>query len=203
MPACALTNWWNSVAILIEHRFCARQLDRGRDDIGANDLGMLADVSLRHDHRIFDQRLSLLREQTVEPAVERDARNHSDQNRGNRGDQRKQGDDAHMQPRRRPAAPARLQNAPNFPADKCQQQKNREGIHQQQREDDLMGRQNWREIGKHHKGRKRRQQRERHRDRANKPPQPTRRWRRGGGEFGRSDLADVRHEVRVPTGQVM
>ena len=145
-------------AILIEHRFCARQLDRGRDDVGAHDLGVLAHIGFRHDQRILDQRMGLPREQPVEPAVERDARDHRDQDRGNRGNQRKQGDDAHMQPRRRPATPARLQDAPDFPADERQQQKNREGIHQQQREHDLMGRQNRREIGKHHKGRKRRQQ---------------------------------------------
>ena len=203
MLAWALRNWWNSVAVLVEHRLGARQLDRGRDDVGAHDLGMLAHIGLGDDQRVFDQRLGLLREQAIEPAVERDARDHRDQDRRHRGDQREQRDDAHVQPRAGPPAPARLQDAPDFPPDERQQKKDRERVHQQEREHDLVGRQNRREVGEHHEGRERRQQRQPTPRSADKPRQPTGRRRRGGREFGRSDLADVRHEVESTNRDMM
>ena len=190
-------------AVLVEHRLGARQLDRGPDDVGAHDLGMLANIGLGDDHRVFDQRLGLLGKQAIEPAVERDARHHGDQNRRHRRDQRKQRNDTHVQPCRGPPTPACLQDAPDFPPDERQQKKDRERVHQQEREDDLVGRQNRREVGEDHESRERRQQRHRHRDRADKPRQPTGRRRRGGREFGRSDLADVRHEVESTNRDMM
>ena len=117
MVAWALRNWWNCSRDLVEHRLGARELDRGRDDVGAHDLGVLAHIGFRDDQRILDQRLGLLREQPVEAAVERHAGHHGDQDRGHRGDHREQRDDAHMQPRRGAPAPPRLHDAPDLAPD--------------------------------------------------------------------------------------
>ena len=94
------------LARFVEHGLGAGELDRGGDGLGAHELDLLAHIGVGDDQRILDERLSLLREQPVETAVERHAGDHGDQHRGNRGDDGEQGDDAHMQPcRRAPAAP--------------------------------------------------------------------------------------------------
>ena len=110
------------LAVLIEQRLGARHLDGGGDAVGAQELRVLAHIGVGDDQRILDQRLGLPREQPVEPAIERDARHHRHQDRRDRGDDREQADDAHMQPRGRPSPPAGLHDAPDLPrADRDQE----------------------------------------------------------------------------------
>ena len=61
-------------------------------------------------------------EQPVEAAVERDAGDDRDQDRRHRRDHGEQRDDAHMQPCRRAAAPARLHHLPDLVGDDAEQQ---------------------------------------------------------------------------------
>ena len=106
-------------------------------------------------------RLGLLREQPVEAAVERHARDHRDQDRRHRRDHREQARrSAHAAaPRRgRGAAPA---HTPDLARDDHDEQKDRDRVDQEQRDDDLVGRRDRREPGQHDEGHERRQQRER------------------------------------------
>ena len=75
------------LAVLIEQRLGARHFDRRCNGVGADELGLLAHIGFRHDQRVLDHRAGLRREQAVEPAVERHARDDRDQDRRHRGDQ--------------------------------------------------------------------------------------------------------------------
>ena len=91
-----------------------------------------------------------------------------DEDGRHRRDHREQRDDPDVQPRRGAAAPAGLHHEPDLAGDDAEQQEDGERVDQQQRDDDLMGRRDRRQVGKHHEGRKGRQQRkaEPRRDRA-------------------------------------
>ncbi len=86
------------LAVVVEHRFCARELDCDRDGVGTHDPGLLAQIGFRHDQRILDHSFGRFGEQPVEAAVERHAGDDGHQDRRHRGDDRKQRDDAHMEP---------------------------------------------------------------------------------------------------------
>ena len=105
------------VARLIEQGLGARELDGDGDRVGARELRVLAHIGVGDDQRVLDQRLRLLREQAVEAAVERHARDDGDQDRRDRGNDGEQRHDAHMQPRRRAPAPARLHHPPDLARD--------------------------------------------------------------------------------------
>ena len=181
------------VAVLIEQRAGARHLDGGGDAVGAQELGMLAHIGVRDDQRVLDQRLGLPRKQLIEPAVERDARHHRDQDRRNRRHHREQGDDPHMQPRGGPAAAARLHDAPDLAGHGGDQKEHRHRIGEQEGDHHLVVGLDRREVGQHHEGRERRQERQRHRAKADRARQPA--GRRGGArhDLGCGCLADGRH----------
>ncbi len=142
--------------VLVENRLGARELDRHRNGVGAHQPVLVAHIGLRNDQRGLDHALGLRRDQPVETAIDRDARYHGHQDRRHRGDDRKQGDDANMQPRAGAAAPARLDHAPDFPADDSEQQPAGHGIADQDGLDRLVGRGDRREVGEYQEGRERR-----------------------------------------------
>ena len=86
------------VTLLVEHGLCARELDRDRDRVRAHHPGLLAQIGLRDDQRVLDHPFGLFGEQPVEPAIEGHAGDDGHQDRRYRRDDRKQRDDAHMQP---------------------------------------------------------------------------------------------------------
>jgi len=152
--------------------------------------------------RILDERLRLLREQAVETAVERHACGHGNRNHGDRGDDGEQGDDAHVQSRRRAPATPGLHDPPQLARDDQNQKKDRDRVGKQQRDHDLVRGRYRREAGEHDEGQDRRQQRQRDRGKAERPRDPSRGRRRGGsGEFGDGGFADVDHRrVSSQTG---
>ncbi len=151
-PAWKLTNLWNSLALLVEHRLCARELDRDRDGVGAHHPGLLAQIGLRDDQRVLDHPLGLFGEQPVEAAIERHAGDDGHQDRRHRGDDRKQRRRcAHAAVSRRgraaaPGPPARL------PADDAEQQQHGHRVAKQHGDDDVMGRRDRREVGQYQEG---------------------------------------------------
>ena len=138
------------LARLIEHGLGARELDGNGDAVAAHELALLAHIGVGDDHRILDQRLHLAREQAVEAAVERHASDHGDQDRGGRGDDGEQGDDAHMQPRRRAPAPPRLHDPPHLASDDQDEKKNGDRVGGEERDYDLVGRRDRGEAPEHH-----------------------------------------------------
>ena len=100
------------------------------------------------------------REPGRKPAVERDAGDECEKHRRSGGDHREQQDDAHMQPRAGPSAPARRDDLPDFPADQSDQQQRSAQIDEEERDDDPMRRRDRRKAGEHQEGDGRRQQRE-------------------------------------------
>ena len=114
-----------ALAVAVEQRLGAADVERHRGDLAADQRAMLVEIDLRDGERVLDHRLDAGREPGRKPAVERDAGDDRDQHRGNGGDHREQPDDAHMQPRARPSAPARLHDLPDFPADDADQQQRR------------------------------------------------------------------------------
>ena len=183
------------VAGLIEQRLRAREFNGGRDGIGSRELRVLADIGVGNDQRVFDQRMRLLREQPVEPAVERDACHHRHQDRRRGGDDRKQGNDPHVQPRSGPATAAGLEHPPHLPANQSDQERDGHRIGEEKRDHDLMGRSNRREPGQHHEGREGRQQRQNDYENADRTHDPGRWGRSGSCEFG---LADLCHQLNAP-----
>ena len=165
---------------------------------------MFANIGVGHDQRILDERLRLLREQAVETAVERHACDHGNHNHGDRGDDGKQGDDAHVQSRRRAPATPRLHDPPHLACDDEYQKKDRDRVCEQQRDHDLVRGRNRREAGEHDEGQQCRQQRQRNSGKAERTRDPSRRRRRGGsGEFGGGGFADVDHRRNlVPNGNL-
>ena len=192
------------LARLVEHGLGARELDGDGDAVAAHELALLAHIGVGDDHRILDQRPHLLREQAVEAAVERHARDHRHQDRGRRGDDREQRDDAHVQPRGGAPAAPRLHHAPDLAPDDQDQKKNRECVGGQKRDHDLMGRRDRGEPPEHDKGHEGRQQGERDGAKAKRPPDPSGR-RSGGGrrQIGGGGLADGCHQLVSPEREPM
>jgi hypothetical protein len=183
-------------ARLVEQRLRTREFNCDRYAVGAHKLDVFAHVCIGDDQRVLDERASLLRKQPVEAAVERHTRHHGDRNRRNRGDDRKQGDDAHVQPcRGAPAAP-RLHDAPYLASYHEDQKKDRDRVCEQEGNDDLVRRCNGREAGKHDEGHQRREQRKGDGGNAKRPPDRSRRWRSGGAhQFGSGGLANAGHRL--------
>ena len=96
------------IAILVEDRLGARQVVGHGQDIAADRLGVLADISIGHDQRLLDHGAGAGREEAVEAAVERGRGYDGDQHRRHRGDDRKQADDLDVKARAGAAAAARL-----------------------------------------------------------------------------------------------
>ena len=141
---------------MIEQRFGAGKLDSDGDGVGADELHVLAHIGVGHDQRVLDQRMGLLREQPVEAAVERDAGDHRHQDGGHRGDDGEQGDDAHVQSRRRAAAPPRLHHPPHLARNDEDEQEHGAGVDGEEKDHDLVGRHDRGEAGEHHEGDQRR-----------------------------------------------
>src|SRR5262249_8205638 len=151
--------------------------------------------------RILDERLRLLREQAVETAVERHACDHGDRDHGDRGDDGEQGDDAHVQSRRRASATPRLHDSPHLARDDQNQKKDGDCVRKQQRDHDLVGGRNRRQAGEHDEGQERRQQRQRNGGKTKRSRNPSRRRRRGGSDkFGGGGFADVHRLISSQTG---
>ena len=159
--------------------------------IAADRLGMLAHIGVGHDQRLLDHGAGAGREETVEAAVERGRGDDGDQNGRHRGDDREQADDLDVQPRAGAAAPARLDDDPDFAPDDAEQQKPGHGVAEQQLDDDLVDRGDRGQAGKHQEGGGGRQQRDADRDGADQPR--GHRHRRGRRRVERGDLIDSRH----------
>ena len=97
-------------------------------------LGVLLQIGVGDDQRILDDGAGARREQPVEAAVERDARDHRHQDGRHRGDHREQADDLHVQAGSRAAAPARLDHQPDLAGDDAEQQEHGCGVDQEQRD---------------------------------------------------------------------
>ena len=135
------------VARLVVERFRARKLDGGRNGIGARELRVLAHIGICHDERVLDERMRLLREQAIEPAVERHACHHRDQDRRCGGDDREQRHDPHVQARGGTATTPSLDDPPHLAADQADQQRDGHRVDEQESDDDLVGRRNRGEAG--------------------------------------------------------
>ena len=108
--------------------------------------------------------MCLLREQPIKTAVERHAGNDGHQDRRHRSDDGEQGDDTHMQSRRRAPATPCLHDAPHLACDEQGEQQDRDGIGGEKRDHDLVRRRNRRQAGEHderHQGRQQAQARRR------------------------------------------
>ncbi len=160
---------------------------------------MVAQIGFGHEQRIFNRRARAGRKQTVEAAVERHAGDNRDQDRGRGGDNGKQADDADMQPGGGAARAARLHHLPDFAHDDCEQQNDGRRVGQQQRDDDVMGRRDRRQIGENDESGKGRQQRQDDRDRPHDPRFTALGRRCGERRFGTGGLVDA-HES--PAGRV-
>ena len=189
------------LARLVEQRLCTRQLDGDRDAVGAHELDVLAHIGIRDDQRILDHRLSLLREQTIEAAVERHACDDRHQHRRNCRNDGEQCHDTHMQARRRAAAAPRLHYPPHLSRDHQNEKEHSDRVGEKQRNHDLMRRRDRSEAGEHDKGYKRGQQRERHGRETERPGKPSRCWCcRSVNQFRGRGLADSAHQLVSPNG---
>ncbi len=143
-----------ALALAVEQRLGARHVERHRHDVAADHAGLVLQIGVGDDQRVLDDRPRAGREQPVEAAIEGDAGDQRDKNGRNGGDHREQRDDADVQPRRGPAAAARLHHQPDLAADDAEQQEHRQRVGEQQRDHDRVGRRDRCEIGQHHEGRK-------------------------------------------------
>ena len=146
-----------TLAIGIEHRLGAAEVEGHGHDLAADRLRVLADISIGDDERLLDHGARAGREEPVEAAIERRAGDHRYQHGRNGGDDGKKPDDLHMQARGGIAAPARPHDHPDFPADDREQEQPRRQIGQQKFDDNFMNRRNRRQAGHHDEGRRRRQ----------------------------------------------
>jgi hypothetical protein len=128
------------LAVLVEQRLGAPDVECHGQNLGADILRMLGDVGIGHDQRLLDHGAGARGEEAVEAAVERRARHHGDQHRRHRSHHAEQADDAHMQARAGPSAPARLDHLPDFAPDDGEQQHAGRRIAHQQRDHDLVDR---------------------------------------------------------------
>ena len=171
----------------IEQRLGARQVEAHHHDVGAHDLRVIVQIGFGDDQRVLDRRAGAGREQAVEAAVERDAGHDRHQDRGRRGDEREQADDAHVQPRRGAAGAPRLHHLPDLANDDGDQQDHRRRIGEQQADHDVMGRGDGGQIGEDDEGDEGRQQRQADGDRPEHarlaPPRRRGRQRGFGGSL--------------------
>jgi hypothetical protein len=93
---------------------------------------VVAQVRFGDDERVFDGRACARGEQSVEAAIERDARDNRDENRRYGGNDRKQSNDPDMQSRGGATAASRLYDLPYLAQDDAQQQQHRHRVHKQQ-----------------------------------------------------------------------
>ena len=119
------------IAVLIEHRLGAAEIVGHGQNLAADRLGVLAHIGIGHDQRLLDHGARARREEAVEAAIERRARDDGDEDGRHRGDDGEQTDDLHVKPRAGAAAPARLDHDPDFAPDDGEQQKPGHGIAEQ------------------------------------------------------------------------
>ena len=174
------------IAVLVEQRLGAAEVVGHRQILAADRCGVLGHIGVGHDQRLLDHGARARREETVEAAVERRGGDDGDENGGHRGDDREQADDLHMQPRAGAAAPARLDDNPDFAPDDGEQQKPGDGVAEQQLDDHLVDRRDRRQAGEHQEGGGGRQQRDADGDRPDEPRGDG--HRRGGRRIERGDL---------------
>ena len=179
------------LAVLLEHRFGARDFEAHQHDIGTHDLRMIAQIGFRDDQRILDRRACAGREQPVEAAIERDARHDRHQNCRGRGDNREQPHNPNVQPRGGPSRPFGLDDLPDLPDDDRQQQDDGPGVDRQQRDDDIVRRRDRGQIGQNDEGGEGGQQRQADRNRPQHAQFPLRRT--GKRSFGNGGLVQT-HE---------
>ena len=179
------------IAILIEHRLGAAEVVSHGQNLAADRLGVFAHIGVGHDQRLLDHGARAGREETVEAAVERGRGDHGDEHGRHRGDNGEQADDLDVKARAGAAAPARLDDDPDFAPDNGEQQKPGDGIAEEKLDDHLVDRRDRGQAGEHQEGRGRRQQRDADRDRPDQPRGD--RHRCGGRRIERGDLIDSRH----------
>ena len=149
-----------ALAIGVEHRLGAAEIERHGHDLAADRLCVLAHIGVGDNQRLLDHGARAGGKETVQTAVERGAGNHRDQHGRNGGNNGEQPDDLHVQARGRVAAPARAHDRPYFAADDGEQEQTRRQVGQQELDDDFVNRRDRRQPGEHHEGRGRRQQRD-------------------------------------------
>jgi hypothetical protein len=59
-------NWLEALAVLVEHRLGAADVEGHRHDLAADRLGVLVDIGVGHDQRLLDHGARARREETVE-----------------------------------------------------------------------------------------------------------------------------------------
>ena len=109
-------------------------------------------------------------------------------------------DDAHMQPGAGAAAAARLHHLPDLAHDDAEQQQHRHRIGEQQRDHDVVGRQERGQVGKDDEGDKGRQQSQADRDRAEHPRFRPLGRRMGERGFGAGSLFDAHGPLAAAGG---
>ena len=176
------------LAVGIEHRLGAAEIEGHGHDLAADRLGVLAHISVGDDERLLDHGARACREETIEAAIERGAGDHGNQHGRHRGDDREKADDLHVQARASVAAPARLHHHPDFAADDGEQQKPGGEIRQQELDHHFVDRRDRRQARQHHEGGRRRQKREADRDGPDQP-RSDRHRRVLGGSNGSADAA--------------
>ena len=160
-----------ALAVLIEQRPRPRNVVGHADDVAADQLGMLVDISIGHDQRVLDHRAGAHREQAIEAAVDGDVGDDRHQDGRQHRDDGKQADDLDVKPRGGPAAPTGLDHLPHFAGDDPQQHQHGGAVDEKERDDDLVGRLDRRQAREHHEGQERRQQGETDRERSQKAAQ--------------------------------
>ena len=154
------------LAVLIEQRLGARELDRHRDDVGAHDLRVLAQIGVGDDQRILDDRSVCCENSRSRPRSSVTLATTATRIAGTAAMTENSATMRTCSRAAGAAAPARLHHPPDLAADDAEQQQHRQRVDQQERDDDLVGRRDRREVGQHEEGDERRQQRQRDGDQA-------------------------------------
>ena len=84
------------IAVLIEYRLGAAEVVSHGQQIAADRLGMLADISVGDDQRLLDHGAGARREETIKPAVQRRAGDDGDEDSRHRRDHGEEPDDLNV-----------------------------------------------------------------------------------------------------------
>ena len=141
-----------SLAILIEQRSRPPDVIGHRQDVAANHRGVLAQIGLGNGQRVLDHGPRACGEPAIEPPLERDAGDDRQQNGRDRGNDREQPDDAHVQLGAGAPAPPRLHDLEDLVGDDAEQHEHHRRVAQQHPHHDIVGRHHRGQAGEHQKG---------------------------------------------------
>ena len=149
-----------------------REIARRQLRLAQQRLALGLAVNLRQLARFVDEGGDVLHEGGIDHPFDRDGRDERGDQRRDRRHQREQRDDAVMQSRAGARGAARGAQAAQLDADQHQQPDDDEPVAAEQRQHDLVGRDDRREAGEDDEGRERQDQRAADRDRAEHPGNP-------------------------------